>query len=161
MSPEYVFFWSAAKIGRTRHVLFCRVLFTFDLSVDRTTRANVQYSLNVRMRRMQPVYRQEQLDGGESRQICRGHQLSVHFFSGKKYIIRKCFTLKVKVKVTEYSIHGVDIRWRISTSITIILDRLSPALTVFEIFTSQNSWTWICRSRSRCTTFWVASSDGK
>ena len=32
---------------------------------------------------------------------------------------------------------------------------------VFEIFAFQNSWPWKCRSRSWCSTFAVATFDGK
>ena len=37
-----------------------------------------------------------------------------------------------------------------------ILDHFSLFLTVFEIFTFQNSWSWKCRSRTWRTTFAVA-----
>ena len=49
----------------------------------------------------------------------------------------KCLTLKIKVKVIEYKIRNDPVA--ISTSITVIFYRFSRALTVFEIFTFQNS----------------------
>ena len=42
-----------------------------------------------------------------------GDPLPVQFFYNK-CIIRKCFTLKMKAKVTEYSIHNGAIRWWIN-----------------------------------------------
>ena len=51
------------------------------------------------------------------------------------------------------------IQWRISTSTKVTYEHFSLALTVFEIFTFQNSWHWKCRSRSFCTTFAVSPFD--
>ena len=38
-----------------------------------------------------------------------------------KCITRTCLTLKIKIKVTEYNIYNSPIRWKISTSIKVIL----------------------------------------
>ena len=56
-----------------------------------------------------------------------------------KCITRKYLTLQMKVKVTQYNIHNDPIRWQISTSIKVILEHFSLALTVFEIFIFKKS----------------------
>ena len=63
-----------------------------------------------------------------------------------KCISRKCLTLKILVKVMEYNIGNGSIWWQISTSIKVILEQFSLTLSVFEIFTFQNSWPWKCKS---------------
>ena len=66
----------------------------------------------------------------------------------------------MKVKVSDYTNRSGPIRWLISTSIKVMLEHFSLALTVFQIFTFKyrdlenvgQSW---------CTTFAVAPYDGK
>ena len=68
---------------------------------------------------------QGQLHGGpcETRQICQGIRCLHNFFNSKS-ITRKCLSLKMKVKITEYCNHNGPIRWRISTSIKVILEHV-------------------------------------
>ena len=73
----------------------------------------------------------------------------------------KVWPLKIVVDVTEYSIRNGPIRWQTWTTIKSIREHIPLALTVFEIFTFQNSWSWKCRSRSWCTTFVMAPFVGK
>ena len=47
--------------------------------------------------------------------------------------------LKIYIKDMKYNICYGPIRWQISTSVKVVLEHFSPALTVFEIFTVQNS----------------------
>ena len=77
----------------------------------------------------------------ESKQICWEHLVTAQYFYSK-CIANKFLTLKIKIKVTEYTICNGPIRWQISTSMKAILEHLSLALTVFEIFTFKNSWSW-------------------
>ena len=55
----------------------------------------------------------------ESRQICRGHPLSLHNLYCK-FITRKCLILKIKVKVMEHNVRNGVIRWQISQCINVI-----------------------------------------
>ena len=75
----------------------------------------------------------------------------------RKCITRKCLILKMNVKVMECTSCSGPIRWQISTSIKVILEHFSLALTAFEIFTFQNSSSEKYRSR----TFVMAPFDGK
>ena len=81
----------------------------------------------------------------------------LHNFFISDIIVRKSLTLKMKVKVTEYTIYNGLIQRQISTSIKVTLEHFSLALTIFRISTFQNSWPWKCKSKSWCTTFTVAS----
>ena len=72
-----------------------------------------------------------------------------------KCITRKCLTFKMKVKDTEYTNRNDPIWWQILTSIKVIFKHISLALTVFQKFTFQISWTWKCSSKSWCTTLAV------
>ena len=82
-------------------------------------------------------------------------------FFNSQCITRKCLTLKMKVKVTEYNIRNGSIRWQISFSIKVILEHFSLAPSIFEIFTFQNLWQRKCRLKLWCTTFAVPPFDGK
>ena len=73
----------------------------------------------------------------------------------------KCLTLKMKFKVTDYTNRNDPVTWQISTSIKVLLEHFSQALTVFKIFTFQISWPGKCRSKSWCKKFATASYDGK
>ena len=54
-----------------------------------------------------------------------------------KPMLKNCW--KMKIKVTEYNTRSGPIRRQMSTCIKVMTDRFSPAVTVFEIFTFQNS----------------------
>ena len=56
---------------------------------------------------------------------------------------KKCLTLKMKVKVTEYNIHNSAIQWRISTSVKVICRILVMVFTISEILMVQ-----ICRFKN-------------
>ena len=68
----------------------------------------------------------------ESRQIRHRHLSPAQLFNSK-CISRKCLTLKMFVNVTEYNIRNGSIRWQVSIYIKVDRERLSLALTVFEI----------------------------
>ena len=87
-----------------------------------------------------------------------------HFSSARHFpdiIISNFVTLKIWIMVTTYNIRNGIIRWRISTSIKVMLDHFSPALTVFQILTFQITWPSKYRSRSRYVTFALTPFDGK
>ena len=58
------------------------------------------------------------------------------FFS--KCMTRKCFTLKIKVMVTEYNIHNVPILWQMSTSIKLALEHLFSRYSHLKIRDLEN-----------------------
>ena len=74
--------------------------------------------------------------------------------------LEKC-DLEIQVKVMKSNICKGSVWWQISTSIKVVLEHFSLALTVFEILTFQNLWPWKCRSRSGRTTFKVIRFNGK
>ena len=55
------------------------------------------------------------------------------FYKIHNKITRKLFTLKMKVKVTQYNIHNDATPWRMSTAVKIISCIYTTGLTVFEI----------------------------
>ena len=64
----------------------------------------------------------EQLHGGGVRvkaNLLGTHLLTAHLYS--QCITRKCLTLQIKVKIMEYRIRNVCIRWQISNSVKVIL----------------------------------------
>ena len=77
--------------------------------------------------------------------------LRIFFYN--KCIIRKCLTLKMKVKIREYTNRNGPIRLKISTSVKVISEHhFSLALTVLKKFPDLENVI-----QSRCTTFAVAS----
>ena len=78
-----------------------------------------------------------------------------------KYVTRKCFTLKINVKVTEYNIRHGAIRWRISISINVTHDHFRQ-LSPFSRYSHSNirNLENIGQGHDR-STFGVAPFDGK
>ena len=108
------------------------------------------------------VQRSQSWQISSSAQVVWHFCASSHRFRGTNMINVLNLWLSKFVKVTEYNFRSYH-SWQISTSIkswgTILAFSLS--LTVFEIFTLQNSWHWKCRSKAECTTFAAATFDGK
>ena len=98
--------------------------------------------------------------------ICSGRKSSYlmtivmyAFFSLVKKIFENCdwkFWLGYGIQHSQWSHSMANINLH-----KVILEHFSLALTVFEIFTFQNTWPWKYKSRSRCTTFAVAPIDDK
>ena len=77
---------------------------------------------------------------------------SLHIFY-KQCLTRKCLILKMKKKVMDYNIRNSPIEWQYINLYKSHTWAFSLALTIFEVFTFQNSWHWKCTSRAWCTTF--------
>ena len=77
-----------------------------------------------------------------------------------KCMTRKCLTLKVKVKVTEYTNWNGPIWWKISTFIKVILEHVSLAFTVSR-YSHFKFRVLEYVGESWCSTFAVAPYDGK
>ena len=77
----------------------------------------------------------------QPRHICRGHPLPTQFFYNK-CITKKCFTLKMKVKVTEYANRNGHIPWQISKSIKVILENFCASSYRLRDGNILSFWPW-------------------
>ena len=75
-------------------------------------------------------------------------------------ITRKCLTLKMKIKNTDFNIYNGAIRLWISTS-TKVMTCFCDRFHRLRYINVSNLWLWKLRSRSRSTTFAIVPFDGE